>query len=133
MGLENTVKYTFYGLLHSSVSKVSAVETLVVCSNSHVGKLANEYEGIHGGHSYGLRNTEAERILKFAVAQDLAVRKSHFEKKDNNMISHQSGGSSCQIDDILVRKSDFKQVRNIKVIPGEDAVNQHPILVTDMK
>ena len=36
-------------------------------------------------------------------------------------------------DYILVRKSDFKQVRNIKVIPGEEVVTQHRLLVTDVK
>ena len=41
--------------------------------NGHVGKVANGYEGVHGGHGYGLRNTEGERILEFAVAHDLAV------------------------------------------------------------
>ena len=33
----------------------------------------------------------------------------------------------------LVRKSDFKQVRNIKVIPCEKVVTQHLLLVSDLK
>ena len=62
-GLKNTVKEAIFGLLHSSASKVSATEILVVCSNGHAGKLANDYEGMHGGHGYGLRNTEAEKSV----------------------------------------------------------------------
>lgn len=84
VGLENTVNNGFYGLLHSSVSKMSAAETLVICSdiNNHVRELAIGYEGKHGGYGYGLSNTEAERILKFAVAQNLVVGNSSFNTKE---------------------------------------------------
>ena len=132
---QHNKKCFFYDLLNSTVNKVSAAETLVTCGdfNGHVGKVANGYEGVHGGHGYGLRNTKGEHILEFAVAHDLVVGNTHFHKKENHLITYQLGGNSNQIDYILVRKSDFKQVHNIKVIPGEEAVTQHRLLVTDMK
>ena len=136
VGLGNTIKDAFYDLLNSTVNKVSAAETLVICGdfNGHVGKVANGYEGVYGGHGYGLRNTEGECILKFAVAHDVVVGNTHFQKKENHLITYQSGGNSrLHIDYILVRKSDFKQVCNIKVIPGKEVVTQHQLLVTDMK
>ena len=121
VGLDNTIKDAFYDLLCSAVNKVSG-ETLVICGdfNGHVGKVANGYEGVHGGHGYGLRNTKGERILEFVVAHDLVVANTHFHKKDNHLINYHSGGNSNQIDYIHVRKSDFKQIFNIKVIPGEN-------------
>ena len=84
VGLENTVNHGFYGLLHSSVTKMRAAETLVICSdiNNHVRELAIGYEGKHGGYDYGLSNTEAQPILKFAVAQNLVVGNSHFNTKE---------------------------------------------------
>ena len=102
-------------ILYSTINKVSAAETKVICGdfNGHVKKVANGYEGVHGGHACGLRNTEGERILEFAVAHDLVVANTHFYKKDNHLITYHSGGNSSQADYILVRKSDFKQVRNI--------------------
>ena len=110
VGLDNTIKDAFYDLLNTAVNKVSTAETLVICGdiNGHVGKVANRYEGVHGGHGYGLRNTEGERILEFAVAHDLVVGNTHFHKKEDHLITYQSGGNSSQIDYILVRKSDFK-------------------------
>ena len=72
-------------------------------------------------------------MLEFAVVHDLVVGNTYFHKKENHLITYQSGGNSSEIDYILVRKSDFKQVRNIKVIPGEEAVTQYRLLVTDMK
>ena len=135
VALDNTIKDAFYDLLNSTVNKVSAAETLVICGdfNGHVGKMANGCEGAHGGHGYGLRNTEGKCILKFTVAHDLVGGNTHFHKKENHLITYKSGGNSSQIDYILVRKSDFKQVRNIKFIPGEEVVTQHRLLVTDMK
>ena len=97
-----------------------------------VRKVANGYESVHGGHGYGLRYTEGERILKFAVAHDLVVGNTYFHKKDNHLITYHSGGNSSQID-YIVRKSDFKQVCNLKVIPGEELVTQHQFLVSDMR
>ena len=82
VGLDNTIKDAFYDLLYSTVNKVSAAETLVICGdfNDHVGKVANGYEGVHGGHGYGLRNTEEERILEFVAVHDL-VANTHFTRK----------------------------------------------------
>ena len=135
VGLDNTIKDAFYDLLNSTVKKVSAAETLVICGDfkGHVGKVANGYEGVNGGHGYALRNIEGERIPEFAVAHDLVVGNTHVHKKDNHLITYRSDGNSGQTDYILVRKSDFRQVCNIKVIPGEEAVTQYRLLVSDMK
>ena len=134
VGLDNIVKDTFYDQLHDTIRKVSDAETIVICGdlNGHIGKDANGYEGIHGGHGYGIRNKEGENILEFAVAHNLVVGNSCFTKKDSHLITYQSGGNSSQIDYVLVRKSDLKLVRDIKVIPGEEVLTQHRMLVSDM-
>ena len=94
VGLNNIIKDTFYDQLQDTVRKAGADETLVICGdlNSHIGKLANGYEGVHGGYGYGLRNKDSEHILEFAPAHNLAVRNLYFTKKDNHLITYQSGG-----------------------------------------
>ena len=67
-----------------------------------------------------------------AVAHNFVVRNSYFTKKDNHPILYQSGGINSQIDCILVRRLDFKLVRDIKVILGEEMVTQHRMLVSDI-
>ena len=133
VGLDDIIKDTFYDQLPDTVRKVGADETLVICGdlNGHIGKLANDYEGVHSGYGFGLRNKEGEYI-KFPVAHDLVVGNSYFTKKDNHLITYQSGGINSQIDYILVRRSDFKLMRDIKVILGEEVVTQHRMLVSDM-
>ena len=135
VGLDSVVKDTFYDQLQDIVRKVGADETLMICGdlNGHIGKLANGYKGVHGVYGYGLRNKEGDHILKFAVAHNFVVGNSYFTKEDNQLIIYQSGGISSRIDYILVRRSDFRLVRGIKVIPGEEVVTQHRMLVSDMK
>ena len=134
VGLDKIVKDTFYDQLHDTIRKVSDAETIVICGdlNGHIGKDANGYEGIHGGHGYEIQNKEGENILEFAVAHNLVVGNSCFTKKDSHLITYQSGGNSSQIDYVLVRKSDLKLMRDIKVIPGEEVLTQHRMLVSDM-
>ena len=46
---------------------------LLVCGdlNGHVGKTSSGFEGLHGGHGYGVRNPEGARIIELCVAADL--------------------------------------------------------------
>ena len=77
--LDNTIKDAFYDILNSTVNNVSAAETLVIYGdfNSYVWKVANGYEGVHGVQGYGLRNTEGECLLEFAVAHYPVVGNTH--------------------------------------------------------
>ena len=82
VGLDNIIKDTFYDQLQDTIRKVGAGETLVIFGDlsGHIGKLANNYEGVHGGYGYGLRNKEGENILELAVAHDLVVGNLYFTK-----------------------------------------------------
>ena len=131
VGLHNIVKDTCYDQLQDNVREVGADGTLVIYGdlNGYIGKIANGYEGVYGGYGYDLRNKEGELILKFSVAHNLVGRNSYFTKKDNHLITYQSGGISSQTDYILVRRLDFKLARDIKVIPGEEVVTHTDYLL----
>ena len=68
-------KRCFFDQLNSTVNKVSAAETLVICGDfsGHVGKVASSYEGVHDSHGYGLRNTEGEHILELLLCTILLL------------------------------------------------------------
>ena len=135
VGLDNIIKDTFYDQLEDTIRKVGADETLVICGNlnGHIVKQVNGNEGIHSGYGYDIRNKESEHILEFAIVHNLVVGNSYFTKKDNHLITYQSEGISSQTDYILVRRSDFKLVRDIEVIPGEEVVTQHRMFVSDIE
>ena len=43
--------------------------------NGHIGKNADGNEGVHSGRGFGRRNLEGERILEFAVKNNLVLLK----------------------------------------------------------
>ena len=98
-----------------------------------MGRLAAGFEEVHGGHGFGERNTEGERILEFAVANNLVVGNTWFMKRDTHLITYKSGDVTTQIDYILLRRRDLKLVKDIKVIPYDICVPQHKLLVCDLK
>ena len=41
--------------------------------NGHIGSQSTGFEEVHGGQAIGKRNTEGERVLEFAFANELVV------------------------------------------------------------
>ena len=114
VGLSEDVKSQFYEQLQSLIATVPSSEVLFVCSdwNGHIGSQRDGYMEVHGGHAIGQRNDEGERILEFAVANDLVVGNSVFKKKPRHLVTYLSGEVSTQIDYILYRRSFRKYVRS---------------------
>ena len=125
----------FYDSLQTVISAIPDKEIVIPCGdwNGHVGKAADGYEGVHGGFGYGERNADGDRILDFAVANELVIGNTYFVKRDSHLITYQSGNAKTQIDFILLRKKHQKMVRDIKVIPSEECVPQHKLLVCDLQ
>ena len=78
--------------------------------------------------TFGTRNEDGEKILESAESLGLVLVNTCFEKKKEHLITYKSGGNETQIDYTMVRKEDFKKVKNCKVIPGEEVVTQHRLL-----
>ena len=54
-------------------------------------------------------------------------------KKDNHLITYQSCGFSSQVDYILLQCNKFLLIKDIKIIPGEECITQHHLLICDLK
>ena len=136
VGLDHSViKDLFYENLQWTLTKISGSEILFVCGdfNSHIGKNANGYEGVHGGRGFGRCNLEGERIIEFTIAHNLFVSNSLFTKRESHVITYQSGENQSQItsnyiDYILVKRQNIKLVRDVKVIPNEECLTQQNYL-----
>ena len=131
--LPDTDKERFYDQLQSTIAKVPATETLIPVGdwNGHVGTAAGVYSEAHGGHGYGTRNPDGERMLEFAIANELRVGNTWFKKRNSHLVTYSSGGHSTQIDYILYRKTFISAVSNVNVIPTEESVQQHHLVVCD--
>ena len=129
-GLSVGEKDLFYNALLSNISTVSLDEHLLVCGdfNGNVGKAPEDFNGVHGGCGFDSCNANGIRILDLCAAANLAITNTYFMKPDSHLVTYRSGNSCTQLDYILTRFSDLKQVQNVKVIGDEECVNQHKLL-----
>src|SRR5206468_3840554 len=101
--------------------------------NGHVGQESDGFEGVHGGNGYGMKNTEGEMVLEFAMFMELVVCNTFFKKDEAKKITYTSGKdqnmSKSEIDYILVRKEDLSMIQDVTVINGEECVKQHKLLL----
>ena len=134
-GLEESTKDAFYDSLQTVISELPDKEIVIPCGdwNGHVGREAAGYEGVHGGSGYGERNADGDRVLEFAVANDFVIGNTFFVKRDSHLITYQSGNAKTQIDFILLRKRNLKMAKDIKVIPSEECVPQHKLLICELR
>ena len=111
-GLSVVEKDSFYNALLSNISIVSLDEYLLVCGdfNGHVGKAPEGFNGVHGGHGFGSHNADGTRIFDLCTAANLAITNTHFMKSDSHLVTYGSANSCSQVDYILTRCSDLKQV-----------------------
>uniref|UniRef100_A0A914UZ50 Endonuclease/exonuclease/phosphatase domain-containing protein n=1 Tax=Plectus sambesii TaxID=2011161 RepID=A0A914UZ50_9BILA len=77
--------------------------------NGHVGARRDEYDNVHGSFGYGTRNTEGETILNAAIAYDLAVANTYFQKSEEHLITYKSSAGCTQIDYLLVHRSVLRE------------------------
>ena len=119
-GLEESTTDAFYASLQTVISELPDKEIVIPCGdwNGHVGREAAGYEGVRGGSGYGESNADGDRVLV---------------KRDSHLITYQSGNAKTQIDFILVRKRNLKMAKDIKVIPSEECVPQHKLLICELR
>ena len=125
-GLEESTMDAFYDSLQTVISELPDKEIVIPCGdwNGHVGR---------GGSGYGECNADGDRVLEFAVANDFVIGNTFFVKRDTHLITYQSGNAKTQIDFILLRKRNLKMAKDIKVIPSEECVPQHKLLICELR
>jgi hypothetical protein len=128
-------KEEFWQELLAVVMKVGDKEGMIIGGdmNGHVGSQVDGYEGVHGGFGYGERNVEGEMLLEFAEATELVITNTFYTKSNNRKVTYCSGGAKSMIDFLLVRRRDRSMVKDVKVIPGEECLTQHRLLVCTMQ
>ena len=97
--------------------------------NGRIGRSRDGIERIHGGWGMRDRNDEGENIVDTAMAFDLAIVNTFFEKKVDQFVTYNSGGRGSQIDFLMCRGCHLKEVINCKVISGEAVAAQPRVVV----
>uniref|UniRef100_A0A914VFU1 Reverse transcriptase domain-containing protein n=1 Tax=Plectus sambesii TaxID=2011161 RepID=A0A914VFU1_9BILA len=131
-GCSDRVKDEFWTMLDQKTADVPQREPVIVMGdlNGHIGKRKDGHRW-HGGHGYGERNDDGERILDYTDSHDLVIVNTFFTKRDSHLKTFYSGPTSSQIDFVLVRRRDFLLVTDAKAVPYETVTTQHrPVICT---
>ena len=127
-GLTVEEKTKFYDDLLAISARIEGNCVLFPCGDfsGHIGTNAAGYDGVHGGYGFGDRDMDGERLLEFAESLDLVICNSLFKKRKSHLVTYSSGGAQTQI---LTRLKDRKLLKDVKVVPSEECVSQHRLLI----
>jgi len=69
--------------------------------------------------------------LRICQENNLKIVNTWFRKRAEHLITYRSGHVASQIDYILLRQNEAVKVKNCKVIPGEECIMQHRLVLTE--
>ena len=100
--------------------------------NGDFGSDMGGFGEVRGGFGIGQINEGGIRLLGWAIGKELRLMNTFFQKKKSGFITFRSGETETMIDYILVNSKYINSVKDVKVIPGEEIVSQHCILLMYM-
>ena len=93
--------------------------------NGHVGKGNTRDEETMGRYGAGTRNKEGSMVVDFMKRMDLAIVNTYFKNKDECRVMYKSGGKSTQVNYVMCRRRNLKEMCDCKVIENECIAKQH--------
>ncbi|KAI5630253.1 hypothetical protein C0J50_10328 [Silurus asotus] len=134
VGCEMEDKERFWSELDEVVDGVPRKERLVIGAdfNGHVGEGNRGDEEVMGRYGFKERNVEGQMVVDFAIRMKMAVVNTNFKKKEDHRGTYKSGGRCTQVDYVLCRRCNLKEIGDCKVLAGDSVARQHRIVVCRM-
>ena len=85
-----------------------------------------------GWYGAGTKNKKGSMVVNFAKRMSLEVVNTYFKKKDEHKVMYKSGGKSTQVDYVMCRRRDLKEIYDCKVMVNECVAKQRRIVVCKM-
>ena len=105
-------KNDFWEDLDGLIESVSKQERVVLGTDliGHVGKGNIGDEEIMVRYGAGTRYKEGSMVVDFAKRMDLAIVNTYFKKNDEHRVTYKSGGKSTQVDYVMCRRRNLKEM-----------------------
>ncbi|KAK3541600.1 hypothetical protein QTP86_033087, partial [Hemibagrus guttatus] len=134
VGCELEEKERFWSELDEVIESVPTGERVVIGAdfNGHVGEGNTGDEEVMGKFGVKERNLEGQMLVDFAKRMDMAVVNTYFQKREEHRVTYKSGGRSTQVDYILCRRGNLKEISDCKVVVGESVARQHRMVMCRM-
>ena len=71
--------------------------------------------------------------MDFATAYQMRLMNTYYTKRENHLVTYNSGGRRSQIDFIMLRKEYIKECKNCKVLPKGAITIQHRVLIAELE
>ena len=84
--------------------------------NGHVGEGNREDEEVVGKYGADTRNKKGSMVVDFARKMDLAIVNTYFKKKDEHRVMYKSSRTNTQVDYVMCRRRNLKEMCDCKVI-----------------
>ena len=124
-------KNDFWEDLDRLIESISKQERIVLGAdlNGHVGEGNIGDKEIMGRYGAGIRNKKGSMVADFGKRMDLAIVNTYFKKKDEHRMTYMSGEKSTQVDYVMCRRRNLKEMCDCKVILNECVAKQHHMVV----
>ena len=122
-------KNDFWKDLDGLIESISKEARIVLGAdfNGHVGEENIGDEEIMARYGAGTR-----MVVDFGKSMDLAIVNIYTKKKDEHRVTYKSGGKSTQVDYVMCRRTNLKEMCDCKEILNECVAKQHCMVVCKM-
>ncbi|XP_012941986.1 craniofacial development protein 2, partial [Aplysia californica] len=117
----------FYDEINQAKTHCKSQDIVIVMGDFNAKVGAIRHEDIVGPYGLGNRNERGEKLIEWAILNDMIIGNTWYEQPPRRLWTWKSPGDSArnQIDYIMIKKRYKNGMLNVKTRPGADCYSDH--------